>query len=138
MTDLRRPSYCFQNISRGDVSSFPKYWEKYRGVDRPPSPHGDIRLGGKIMRRIHTRASITPKPLMHIFPISAKSINFLHVFVQFTFWHNLRFLLPPILTMMHLCIMLYTSDNRLGKAIEYDFQWAYLTFISSLEGVQSL
>ena len=37
----------------------------------------------------------------------AKFINFL-IFVQFTFLLNLRFLFPPILIMMHLCIMLYT------------------------------
>src|SRR6218665_1983879 len=43
------------------------------------------------------------------------------IFIQFTFfWLHLRFLLPPILTMMHLCIMLYAyctppDDNTTCK-----------------------
>src|SRR6218665_1328302 len=41
--------------------------------------------------------------MMHIAysPISAKFINFSSILVQLTFFLNLRFFLPPILTMMH-------------------------------------
>src|SRR6218665_205538 len=67
------------------------------------------------------RASILPKPMMHIAyppyfhkiynpPISTKFINFLLVFVKLRFLCLIYFCLlpPPILTMMHLYIMLHT------------------------------
>ena len=56
---------------------------------------------------------------LNVPPISAKSINFLSIFVQFTifclicvFWH------PPIMAMMHLCIMLYTFSTPLHADVQ--------------------
>ena len=47
--------------------------------------------------------------LLNFPPICTKFINFLLYFSSINvFLPNLRFLLPPILTMMHLCIILYT------------------------------
>ena len=48
-------------------------------------------------------------------PYFCKIYEFPPISVQFTaFLSNLRFLLPPILTMMHLCITLYTYWTPLG------------------------
>jgi len=68
---------------------------------------------------INSGASIPSKSMMHIVyspcyhkiynfpPISTKFINFLPIFIQFTyFWLNLRIL--ALLCFDHLCIMLYT------------------------------
>src|SRR6218665_1641390 len=44
-------------------------------------------------------------------PISVKFMNLFSIFVQFSFFNNLIdvfMMLHPILTMVHLCIMLYT------------------------------
>src|SRR6218665_2048277 len=51
-----------------------------------------------------------PKPIMHIAysPCFRKMYKFPHIFVQFTFLAEFTFLASPILTMMHLHIMLYT------------------------------
>src|SRR6218665_2282725 len=69
--------------------------------------------------RVNTRDVHPPKPMMHIAysPISTKFKNFTLISVKFIYFTlfpqnlrfllNLCFLLPPILTMMHLCIMLY-------------------------------
>src|SRR6218665_3672130 len=74
--------------------------------------------------------SITRKPMMHIafspisqkiisfLPISAKFINFSPIFVKFTFFCVIYvFLLPAILSMMHLCSVLYTYWTPLGRCV---------------------
>src|SRR6218665_3024588 len=65
-----------------------------------------------------TEASITLKPMMHIAfsPISTKFINFLPHFRKiYVVWLNLRFLLPPIFTVIHLCIVLYAYRTPLER-----------------------
>src|SRR6218665_1756365 len=64
---------------------------------------------------------------LHIPHISAKFINFHLIFVEFTFLHNLCFFLPPILTMLHLCSMLYTYWTSL-----------FISFIHSAISIASL
>src|SRR6218665_1245401 len=68
------------------------------------------------MKRIQSGASIPPKPMIHNFfayspyfhTIIINSLSISAKFINFPlFLINLRFLLPSILNMMHLCIMLY-------------------------------
>jgi len=76
------------------------------------APQGDL-----VVRLVRTGASIPLRQwcILHIPLISKKFINF-HIFMNFPlFLQNLRFLLPPILTMIHLCIMVYTYHTPLGK-----------------------
>ena len=50
-------------------------------------------------------------------PLFQKNLLIPHIFVQFPFFSCLRCLLPPILTMMHLRIMLYTYWTPLHSII---------------------
>jgi len=47
-------------------------------------------------------------------------MKFLYFRSIYVFWVIFPFLLPPIMTMMHLCIMLYT----LGLLDAFAFEWA--------------
>src|SRR6218665_1664349 len=55
---------------------------------------------------------------INVLPIFTKYMNFVPIFVQFTFFCLIYiFLLPPILTMMHLCVMLYSYMDAPGGTL---------------------
>src|SRR6218665_480044 len=76
-----------------------------------------------------------PKPMMHIAPILEKLINFTlflqiytfhpisaNLYISPVFSQNFPFLDPSILTVMHLCIMLYTYWTPLSD-LNIKYRW---------------
>src|SRR6218665_3225772 len=83
------------------ISSSVISYRVIQGRPKPPKPVMHIH------HHIFRRFIISPyfRKIYKFLPISAKCIHRPPIFVQVTFLLllNLRFLLPPILTMMHFC-----------------------------------